>query len=233
MIVSVVFFLRQSRMAHLTAINKACRNRLDLLLVILFTVPLNLPDSKILGSIPANATSFLGWLNRSISPISEIIVAAIFSSIPGIDWIILYSFISFAKASISSSNVDRCFCYSKSILMYISKAKIWLWYKVSWKGFRSAAAISFFAFVSAHLWERLLHNSLILAAKVYSADASTSLDVGYSNKVCKETTEYKSPKTPLNSGKTWSRTAWNCSFVWTTIPVRFSCCLVNKKTLMN
>jgi hypothetical protein len=34
-------------------------------------------------------------------------------------------------------------------------------------------------------------------------------DVGNSNKVCKDTTEYKSPYTPLNSGNTWSITAWN------------------------
>jgi general stress protein CsbA len=47
--------------------------------------------------MPANATNCLGLSNRSISPISEIIVAAIFSPIPGIDWMILYSSISFAR----------------------------------------------------------------------------------------------------------------------------------------
>lgn len=56
MISSVVFFLRQSRMAHFTAIYKACRSLLEPLLVIRFKVPLNVPDSKTLGSIPANAT---------------------------------------------------------------------------------------------------------------------------------------------------------------------------------
>lgn len=58
---------------------------------------------------PCVSHKFLGWLNRSISPISEMIVAAIFPPIPGIDWIILHtSTISSARTSISASILDRC-----------------------------------------------------------------------------------------------------------------------------
>lgn len=71
---------------------RACLNLLEPRLVIRTRVALNFPDSNTSGSIPANATNCLGLSNRSISPISEIIVAAIFSPIPGIDWMILYSF---------------------------------------------------------------------------------------------------------------------------------------------
>ncbi len=92
---------------------------------------------------------------------------------------------------------------------------MWLWYKVLWKGFRAEAAISFSACVFAHFLERLGQSSLILFATVSSSTADMSSEVGNSNRVSKETTEYKSPKTPLYSGNTWSRTAWNCSFVCT------------------
>ena len=98
-------------MAQRTAIYKACRSLLDPRFVIRFLVAVNLPDSNTLGSTPAKATSFLGLLNRSISPTSEIIVAAIFSPMPGIDLIIVYSSISLARASISVSNFDRCSLY--------------------------------------------------------------------------------------------------------------------------
>lgn len=56
----VTNILRQSRKALLTSINNACLSLLEPLLVIQFKVPLNVPDSKTLGSIPAKATSFLG-----------------------------------------------------------------------------------------------------------------------------------------------------------------------------
>lgn len=66
---------------HIQGMAKSTRPRL----VIWLTDAVNLPEEYTLGSTPANATSFLASLNRSISPISEIIVAAIFSPIPGID----------------------------------------------------------------------------------------------------------------------------------------------------
>nr|WP_326160679.1 hypothetical protein [Heyndrickxia oleronia] len=46
-------------------------------MVIRFTDAVNLPEEYTLGSTPANPTSFLASLNRTITPISEIIVAAI------------------------------------------------------------------------------------------------------------------------------------------------------------
>lgn len=55
----VTKILRQSRKALLTSINNACLSLLKPLLVIQFKVPLNVPDSKTLGSILAKATSFL------------------------------------------------------------------------------------------------------------------------------------------------------------------------------
>jgi hypothetical protein len=63
----------------------AWRSLHDPRLDIRFIDAVNFPEEYTLGSIPANATNFLASLNRSISPISEIIVAAIFSPIPGID----------------------------------------------------------------------------------------------------------------------------------------------------
>lgn len=68
----VTNILRQSRKALLTSINNACLSLLEPLLVIQFKVPLNVPDLKTLGSIPAKATSFLGGLNQSISTFSDL-----------------------------------------------------------------------------------------------------------------------------------------------------------------
>lgn len=55
----VTNILRQSHKALLTSINNACLSLLKPLLVIQFKVPLNVPDSKTLGSILTKATSFL------------------------------------------------------------------------------------------------------------------------------------------------------------------------------
>ena len=94
------------------------RSLLDPRFVMRFLVAVNLPDSKTLGSTPAKATSFLGLLNRSISPISEIIVAAIFSPIPGIDLMILYSSISLARALSLSLTLIDALCTEENIYIH-------------------------------------------------------------------------------------------------------------------
>jgi len=78
------------------AIKRDLRSSFDPRLVIRFLVSVNLPDSNTLGSIPANATNFLALSNRTMSPISDKIVAASLSPIPGVERRRSYSNISFA-----------------------------------------------------------------------------------------------------------------------------------------